>query len=118
MRRRDALPLPPDSEDDAALCTAQPVQGPGTPGIWNPLPNFQTVRSDGQEANIQSTTNFDAALCTGKLSAVSWLVPNRDESEHAPAVLTDGMSYVTGLINAIMKSREWNSTAVFLTWDD
>ncbi len=28
------------------------------------------------------------------------------------------MSYVTGVINAIMRSGEWNSTAIFLTWDD
>jgi phospholipase C len=29
-----------------------------------------------------------------------------------------GQSYVTGLINAIMQSPDWKSTAIFLTWDD
>jgi hypothetical protein len=29
-----------------------------------------------------------------------------------------GQSYVTGLINTIMKSPDWNSTAIFLCWDD
>ena len=28
------------------------------------------------------------------------------------------MSYVTGLVNAVMNSSEWNSTAIFIAWDD
>jgi phospholipase C len=108
----------PDCEDDAALCKGQPRQAPGTPGIWNPLPNFQTVRTDQQEGNIQSTSNFYVAARAGQLPAVSWLVPNRDESEHAPAVISDGMAYVTSVVNAVMKSPDWSSTAIFITWDD
>ena len=108
----------PDCADDAALCNGQPEQGPGTPGIWNPLPNFQTVRSDHQEGNIQSTTKFYTAARRGTLPSVSWIVPNLGESEHAPALVSDGMSYVTRLINAVMRSPDWDSTAIFLTWDD
>jgi phospholipase C len=33
-------------------------------------------------------------------------------------LITAGQTYVTGLINAIMRSPDWNSTAIFLTWDD
>ena len=29
-----------------------------------------------------------------------------------------GQTYVTGLINTIMRSPDWNSTAIFFTWDD
>ena len=29
-----------------------------------------------------------------------------------------GQAYVTALINAAMKSPDWNSTAIFLSWDD
>jgi len=29
-----------------------------------------------------------------------------------------GQSYVTSLINAAMQSPDWNSTAIFLSWDD
>ena len=110
---------PPDCADDAALCRGkQPSQRPGTPGIWNPLPNFETVRHDRQEGNIQSTSKFYAAARKGNLPAVSWLVPNAAESEHYPGTVSEGMHYVTGLINAVMRSPDWNSTAIFLTWDD
>jgi phospholipase C len=29
-----------------------------------------------------------------------------------------GQAYVTALINAVMKSPDWKSTAIFLSWDD
>jgi phospholipase C len=33
-------------------------------------------------------------------------------------LVSAGRSYVTGLINAIMQSPDWTSTAIFLSWDD
>ena len=107
----------PDCADDAAACPAV-AQSAGTPGIWNPLAHFDTVRRDRQKSDIQSVANFYAAAAKGALPAVSWIAPNLAESEHSPAVITDGMSYVTSLINAVMSSPDWGSTAIFLTWDD
>ena len=39
-------------------------------------------------------------------------------SEHPPALVSVGQSYVTGLVNAIMRSPDWKSTAIFISWDD
>ena len=39
-------------------------------------------------------------------------------SEHPPARVSDGVAYVTSLINAIMRGPDWSSTAIFLAWDD
>jgi len=49
---------------------------------------------------------------------VSWIDPNGKVSEHPPALVSAGQTYVTGLINAIMRSPDWSSTAIFLSWDD
>jgi phospholipase C len=108
----------PDCEDDAAMSCAPVQQGPRTPGIWNPLPYFDTVRQDGQLGNVQSLSDFFAAAKAGTLPAVSWITPNAMVSEHPPALVSAGQSYVTGLINAIMRSPDWNSTAIFVSWDD
>ncbi len=35
-----------------------------------------------------------------------------------PAKISDGQAYVTSLINAVMQGPDWNSTAIFLSWDD
>ncbi len=108
----------PDCEDDSAVTCAPVAQGPRTPGIWNPLPYFDTVKQDGELGNVRSLSDFFAAAKAGTLPAVSWINPNGRVSEHPPALVSAGQTYVTGLINAIMNSPDWDSTAIFLAWDD
>jgi phospholipase C len=109
----------PDCEDAAAVaCPAQAQQTPKTPGIWNPLPYFDTVREDGQLGNIQSLDNFYTQARDGTLPAVSWIAPNGRVSEHPPGRISQGQAYVTKLINAVMNGPDWSSTAIFLSWDD
>jgi phospholipase C len=108
----------PDCENDAAETCAPVQQGPQTPGIWNPLPSFTDVTQDGQLGNIKSLTDFFGAAAKGTLPAVSWVEPNGNVSEHPPSLVSAGQTYVTGVINAIMRSPDWNSTAIFLSWDD
>jgi hypothetical protein len=108
----------PDCRNDASVSCAPVPQRAGTPGIWNPLPYFDTVRNDGQLANIQSVSNFYASAKAGTLPAVSWVVPSQEVSEHPPSAVSAGQSYVTSLVNAVMTSPDWSSTAIFLAWDD
>jgi phospholipase C len=90
----------------------------GVPEIWNPLPDFETVHEDRQLANVQNLKNLYGALANGTLPSVAWIIPNGRDSEHPPSLVSRGQAYVTGLINAIMQSPEWDSTVIFLTWDD
>ncbi len=107
----------PDCSNDDMTCPPE-GQHVGVPGIWNPLPYFDTVKRDGQLGNIQPTAKFFEAARKGTLPAVSWIVPNGKVSEHPPSLVSTGQSYVTSLINAVMKSPEWTSSAIFLAWDD
>jgi phospholipase C len=108
----------PDCEQDSQLACGPVLQSAHTPGIWNVLPYFTTVHQDQQLGNVQSLSNFFRAARTGTLPAVSWITPNAKVSEHPPGLISMGQTYVTGLINAVMKSPDWKSTAIFLTWDD
>jgi phospholipase C len=90
----------------------------GTPEKWNPLPRFSDVGEDGQLGNVMDIDAFYAAAGNGTLPSVCWVVPNRKVSEHPPYLVSDGQAYVTKVINAVMKSPEWNHSAIFLTWDD
>ena len=108
----------PDCRLDSALVCAPLHQDAATPGIWNPLPWFDTVRQDGQENNIQSTASYFAAAKAGTLPAVSWVIPSGADSEHPPSAVSRGQSWVTSVINAAMRSPDWSSTAIFLAWDD
>jgi phospholipase C len=108
----------PDCADPQDVLCSAIAQGPATYSIWNPLPEFTDVTQDGQLSNIQSITNFMSAARAGTLPAVSWVVPTESVSEHPPALVSTGETYVTGLINAVMGGPDWRSTAIFLAWDD
>jgi phospholipase C len=108
----------PDCVDDEVVSCSAPAQNAATPGIWNPLPYFDTVRQDGQLGNIQSLSNFYAAAAAGTLPEVTWVDPNNRVSEHPPGRVSAGQTYVTSVINAVMRGPNWNSTAIFLSWDD
>jgi len=82
------------------------------------LPGFVDVHGDNQASNIQNLTNLVAQAKNGKLPSVSWIVPDAADSEHPPNLTSRGQSYVTNLINTIMKGPDWSSSAIFLAWDD
>jgi phospholipase C len=108
----------PDCADDSEA-TCPPVrQSANTPGIWNPLPLFGDVHEDGQLDHIRDLSRYFAAARAGTLPSVSWITPSGPDSEHAPASVHKGQAYVTAVINAAMKSPDWDSTAIFLSWDD
>jgi phospholipase C len=107
----------PDCDDDAMFCAPVP-QDAKTPGIWNPLPYFDTVREDGQLSDVRPLQDFYKEAQAGTLPAVSWITPAQAVSEHPPGLVSAGQAYVTGLIDTIMRSPDWDSTAIFLAWDD
>src|SRR5229473_714712 len=108
----------PDCGADSAETCAPVRQSAKTPGIWNPLPLFGDVQADHQVANIQDLNRYYAAANAGTLPSVSWITPSGPNSEHPPASVHQGQAYVTAIINAAMKSPDWTSTAIFLSWDD
>jgi phospholipase C len=107
----------PDCSNKLAMSCPSGRGHSATLGAYNPLPWFQTVQDDHQTANVQSVSNFYTAAQKGDLPAVSWVIPSGAVSEHPAARVSDGQSYVTSLINAVMRSPDWDSTAIFLDWD-
>jgi outer membrane protein assembly factor BamB len=107
----------PDCSDDAATCNATSLS-PAQPNLWNPLPYFTDVKEDGQLGNIVSTSEFYPEARNGTLPSVSWVVPSDITSEHPNSPVSYGQAYVTGLINSVMEGPDWDSTAIFLSWDD
>jgi phospholipase C len=107
----------PDCADDAANCEATQL-GPDLPSFWNPLPLFDDVKEDGQLGNIVNTSQFYPEARNGTLPSVAWISPTSQVSEHGPSRVSAGQAYVTGLINAVMEGPDWDSTAIFVSWDE
>jgi len=107
----------PDCLDETLTCDIKP-QILEEPSIFSPLPRFATVQENQQISNIKPTAEYLEAARSGTLPSVAWIVPENDDSEHPPSSIKRGQAYVTRLINAAMQGRDWESTAIFLAWDD
>jgi phospholipase C len=46
------------------------------------------------------------------------VTPSQRVSEHPPGLITRGQTFVTNIVNSVMRSPDWPSTAIFLAWDD
>ncbi len=54
----------------------------------------------------------------GKLSNFTWITPLCKNSDHTNCGGGLGPSWVTSIVDAVGKSKFWNSTAIFVQWDD
>jgi len=102
--------------------------------IWDVLPLFSYFQNNVNVLNqhVEPTSSFASDVKDGKLPAVSWIMPNQftppdypaacrgtgGVSEHPPARSDCGMDYVAYLVNQVMQSPYWSSTAILITWDD
>jgi len=97
---------------------ASPSGGPA--GLWS---GYQAVRHirrgpDWSKDIITPQAAFINDVRHGTLGAVTWITPLCDNSDHVACGGGYGPSWVTSLVNAVGKSSFWDSTAVFVLWDD
>lgn len=78
-----------------------------------------TRHVDSRQAQILS----DVQHC--KLPAVSWVIPNSADSDHAGVTGATGPDWVASIVNAVGQQPAcaggetyWNDTAILITWDD
>jgi phospholipase C len=93
--------------------------------IWNAFDAIQQVRNSPEWGTNVSwpETNIFSDITGGKLAAVSWVIPDGQNSDH-PAQQNWGIKKDTGpdwvaqIVNAVGQSSYWNSSAVIILWDD
>jgi phospholipase C len=89
------------------------------------LDNYPLNYFDGigaYSANIQSWADFDAALAQGTLPAVTWVMPvgggSPPVSQHPEQNVTSGEQWLLGVVDRVMNSGIWDSSAIFITYDE
>jgi phospholipase C len=72
----------------------------------------------GNVISPETTVISDASA--GNLPDVTWVTPRLVNSDHGTQSSHDGggADWVASVINAIGSGPDWNSTAIFVTWDD
>jgi phospholipase C len=68
--------------------------------------------------NQGTTAQFLHDVQTGQLPAVSWVIAPYQQSEHPPNSICAGDNQAAQYLNAIMQGPAWNSTVIFVTYDD
>jgi phospholipase C len=90
-------------------------------GSWmNALLAIKHMRfSDHWGKDIVPEERFIEDIEKGRMRKVSWVVPGPGVNEHpgGPSVCV-GENWTVQHVNAIMRSKFWKSTAIFITWDD
>ena len=89
-------------------------------GIWS---GYQAVAHifngpDWKNDIITPQKTFFTDVAAGKLANVTWITPTCPDSDHLSCGGGYGPSWVASLVNAVGKSKFWNSTVIFVQWDD
>jgi phospholipase C len=92
----------------------------GDGNIWNAYQNIEPIYygSDWKNDVITPQTQFFSDIEKGTLSNVTWITPTCENSDHAGCGSDTGPAWVASLVNAIGESKFWDSTAIFIMWDD
>src|SRR4029077_948003 len=93
---------------------------PGSGGyIWSILNAFSQIRNDpARWAKVVPYTQLFTDLTSNQLPSVSWIVLPGSLSEHSPNSVCVGENYTVQIVNALMQSGAWCTSALFVTWDD
>ncbi len=92
----------------------------GDGGEWS---GYQAVRHvrygpDWKRDVISPNWKFITDVRAGKLANFTWITPVCADSDHVNCGGGYGPSWVAALVNTVGKSPFWNSTAIFVQWDD
>jgi phospholipase C len=67
---------------------------------------------------ISPNWKFITDVRAGHLANFTWITPVCDDSDHVNCPGGYGPSWVSALVNAVGQSKFWDSTAIFVQWDD
>jgi phospholipase C len=86
---------------------------------------FTSIKSLYQRSEVMDfhAEKFFEDAQKGSLPNVAWLnsgflIDGDAKSGHPPASLCAGENYAVSVLNAVMSSPQWSTTALFLVWDD
>ena len=109
-----------DVLDGAKLTWRYYAPSQGQPGYqWSAYDAISHIRNGPDwQTNVMPVSQFITDALAGKLPPVSWVTPPPVSSEHPGAGVCRGENWTVQQINAVMLGPLWQSTAIFVTWDD
>ncbi len=87
-------------------------------GTWNPMAAQNQSYAGTNPDHFQPRSQFFKDVNGGTLGNISWIIPDAKYSDHLPANVTYGEDFIASIVNTVENSSYWNSTAIFVTWDE
>ncbi len=86
----------------------------------NALQMIRHVRYGPMWNNVHDPDGFTKDVRQGDLPAVSWVIPPEPYNEHPGGgkSVCAGENWTVNLVNTVMRSPYWKSTAIVEVWDD
>jgi phospholipase C len=99
---------------------APPVGGGIGGNFWNAFDAISAVRYGPEWTNNQASpeTKVLTDISRDTLPAVSWVIPDFQNSDHPGGSSDTGPSWVAQVVDAIGRTPAWDETAIFIVWDD
>jgi len=86
--------------------------------IWVPVLNIARFLDDPElSSHIVDLNEYFTDIENGTLPAVAYIAPS-GASEHPPGSIRSGQKFVKSLIQALMRSDSWTSSAFMVMYDD
>jgi len=88
-------------------------------GSWSAFDAIKHIRYGSGWSNVvspETTVLTDAPK--GNVATVTWVIPTGKNSDHSGNGSNTGPEWVASVVNAFGASPQWNSTAIFILWDD
>jgi phospholipase C len=97
--------------------------GSASSGDASVYSSYQAVKHvyyspDWRKDVITPNWKFITDVRAGKLANFTWITPICHDSDHVNCGGGYGPSWVSALVNTVGKSKFWNSTVIFVQWDD
>ena len=87
--------------------------------IWSTYSAIKHIRETKQwHEHVRPVADLVPDIKSDSLPPVTWVTPRMEFSNHPGYSFCYGENWATRVIDAIMRSPMWGSTAIFLTWDE
>ena len=88
-------------------------------GFWSSYQAVKHIYHGPDWKNvIWPQKKFLSDVKAGKLASFTWITPTCENSDHIACGGGFGPSWVASVVNAVGESKFWDSTAIFVQWDD
>ena len=90
----------------------------GTGYAWSTCPSFAECLYSSQVQKFRPWDTIINQAKIGRLPRLAIVTPTFQDSQHNHTSMLRGDNWIGTIVQAIMNSSQWGSTAIFITYDD